>query len=287
MKKKLLDLREKLPRNFVAMLRAVSLTQQELGNSGFVIGATARDLILSYGYNIKVRRATNDVDIGVTVRSWSQYEQLRKVLIGSGKFTETRIEQRLIWNAENKITLDIVPFGEIESPEGFVAFPPDGAFVMTTHGFSEAAEDTIEVQLADDLTVKVASLAGLGLLKLVSWSDRPSERERDVQDVWFIIINYLDCGNEERLFAENSKHFDLVEDFDVELTGAKLFGRDVAKLLNDKTKQILQNALSEADLNAGIYKLTAIISRFTRILEPDDESIITVWRAFKEELFRK
>lgn len=286
MKKKLLDLREKLPRNLVEMLRAVSLIQQELGLAGFVIGATARDLILSYGYNIEVRRATNDVDIGVAVGSWSEYEQLRQALIGSEKFIETGIEQRLIWKAESRITLDLVPFGKIESPAGQVAFPPDGAFVMTTHGFGEAAKDSIEAQLANDLTIKVASLAGLGLLKLVSWSDRPQERTRDAQDVWFIIKNYLDAGNKERLFAEDSEHFDLVEDFDVELTGAKLFGRDVAALLSDNTKRILQNALSEEDMNVGIYKLTAIISRFTKNLEPDDESIITVWRAFREELLR-
>ncbi len=172
MKMKLLDLREKLPANFIEMLRAISSISQELGISCFVIGATARDLILSYGYNIKTNRATKDVDIGVAVPDWSSYEQLRKAFLQSGNFIETRIEQRLIWNTEVKIVLDIVPFGEIESPKGQVAFPPDGAFVMTTHGFSEAEKHTIEVILTDDLTVKVVSLAGLGLLKLVSWVDR-------------------------------------------------------------------------------------------------------------------
>lgn len=286
MKMKLLDLREKLPANLIEMLRAVSSISHELGISCFVIGATARDLILNYGYNIKTQRATKDVDIGVAVSDWSSYEQLRKAFLQSGSFIETRIEQRLIWNAQGRIILDIVPYGAIESPKGQVAFPPDGAFVMTTHGFSEAEKQTIEIMLADDLTVKVVSLAGLGLLKLVSWVDRPYERERDAQDLWFIMKNYLDAGNEERLFAENSQHLDLLENFDVELTGAKLFGRDVAELLNDETRQILQKALSEENMNAGIYKLTAIVSRFTDQLEPDDEKIAAVWRVFREELFR-
>lgn len=286
MKMKLLDLREKLPANLIEMLRAVSSIPHELGISCFVIGATARDLILSYGYNIKTNRATKDVDIGVAVSDWSNYEQIRQAFLQSGNFIETRIEQRLIWIAEDRIVLDIVPFGTIESPKGQVAFPPDGAFVMTTHGFREAEKDTIKVRLDDDLTIKVVSLAGLGLLKLVSWVDRPHERERDAQDLWFVMKNYLDAGNEERLFAENSQHLDLLENFDVELTGAKLFGRDVAELLNDETRQILQKALSEEDMNAGIYKLTAIVSRFTHQLEPDDERIITVWRVFRGELLR-
>lgn len=285
MKLKLLDLREKLPANLIEMLRAVSSVSQELGISSFVIGATARDLILSFGFNIKTNRATKDVDIGVAVPDWSSYEQLRHSFLQSGNFIETRIEQRLIWNAEKgRIILDIVPFGAIESPKGQVVFPPDGAFVMTTHGFSEAEKQTIEVILTDNLTVKVVSLAGLGLLKLVSWVDRPYERERDAQDLWFVMKNYLDAGNEERIFAENSRHLDLLENFDVELTGARLFGRDVAELLKDETRQILQKALSEDDMNGGIYQLTAIISRFTHRLEPDDESIITVWRVFREEL---
>lgn len=287
MNMKLLDLREKLPANLIEMLRAVSSISQELGISCFVIGATARDLILTYGYNIKTNRATKDVDIGVAVSDWSSYEQLRKAFLQSGNFIETRIEQRLIWtNAEGRIILDIVPYGAIESPKGQVAFPPDGAFVMTTHGFSEAERHTIEVILTGDLTVSVVSLAGLGLLKLVSWVDRPFERERDAQDLWFVMKNYLDAGNEERLFAENSRHLDLLLDFDVELTGARLFGRDVAELLNEDTRQILQKALSEEDINAGIYRLTAIASRFTYRLEPDDEHIITVWRVFREELLR-
>jgi predicted nucleotidyltransferase len=285
MKMKLLDLREKLPANLIEMLRAVSSVSQELGISYFVIGATARDLILNCGYDIEVRRATRDVDIGVAVRSWSEYEQLRKALTDSGKFINTNIEQRLIW-VENRITLDLVPFGEIESPKGFVAFPPDGAFIMTTHGFTEAQKNTIVVLLDEALTIRVVSLAGLGLLKLVSWSDRPFERERDVQDLWFIIKNYLDAGNEERLFQPESREYiDLVENFDFELTGARLFGRDIAKLLNENTKLILQAALSEENENTGIYKLTAIISRFSNRLEPDDEKIISIWRAFRNELF--
>ncbi|HRH40240.1 MAG TPA: nucleotidyl transferase AbiEii/AbiGii toxin family protein [Pyrinomonadaceae bacterium] len=286
MKMKLLDLREKLPADLIEMLRAIASISQELGISCFVIGATARDLILSYGYNIKTQRATKDVDIGVAVSDWSSYEQLRQAFVQSGSFIETRIEQRLIWIGQGRVILDIVPYGAIESPKGQVAFPPDGAFVMTTHGFSEAEKQTIEIMLADDLTVKVVSLAGLGLLKLVSWADRPYERERDVQDLWFILKNYLDAGNEERIFAENSSHLDLLENFDVELTGAKLFGRDVAKLLNDETRRILQKALSEEDMNAGIYRMTAIVSRFTYQLEPDDERIITVWRVFRGELLR-
>lgn len=284
MKRKLLDLTGKLPPNLVEMLEIVSRFSLKFGVSHFIIGATARDLILHYGHRIAIRRATKDVDIGVAVRDWNEYERLREAFLESKNFRETRIEQRLIWNREDSIILDLVPFGQIESPKGKVAFPPDGAFVMTTHGFTEAEKDAVEVQLTDSLTIKVVSLAGLGLLKFISWMDRPNERERDVQDIWLVMKNYLDAGNEERIFDPESEHFDLIEDFDVELTGAKLFGRDMRKLLDENTGQLLQKALSEDNLNDRIYRLTAIINRSSRNFEPDDEREITVWRAFREEL---
>jgi predicted nucleotidyltransferase len=43
---------------------------------------------------------------------------------------------------------------------------------MGTIGFREAYDNSIEVSIDGDLIVKVASLAGLALMKIVAWDDR-------------------------------------------------------------------------------------------------------------------
>jgi predicted nucleotidyltransferase len=43
----------------------------------FVVGAFARDLILNMAHGIEVKRATEDIDCGIQVKSWEQLERLQ------------------------------------------------------------------------------------------------------------------------------------------------------------------------------------------------------------------
>lgn len=63
---------------------------------------------------------------------------------------------------------------------------------MSTTGFPEAYANSFEVSLAHDLIVKVASLAGLALMKIVAWDER--HFERDAEDLALIMRHYLDAG---------------------------------------------------------------------------------------------
>ena len=84
---------------------------------------------------------------------------------------------------------------------------------MTTVGFREAYDNSIDVRISDDLTVKVASLAGLALMKITAWDDR--RFERDAQDLGLILKDYLDARNQDRVFSEQGDCFELLnEDFD-------------------------------------------------------------------------
>lgn len=124
----------------------------------FIVGAQARDLLLQYAYDLPVRRATNDIDFGIVVASWDEFTKLRDALIASEKFQSHKtMRQRLVH--ESGLLIDLVPFGDLEKPSGQIAWPPDFSVVMTTVGFREAYDNSIDVRIADDLTVKVASLA--------------------------------------------------------------------------------------------------------------------------------
>lgn len=285
MRNTLLKLQKKIPKNISEVLRLVFQTAQELNIQAFVIGATARDLIFEYVHQAEIQRATVDVDFAVAVGSWDEYEKLRKSLIETGKFkNDNGVEQRIWWKSEPyEMKIDLVPYGEIESPAGEIAFPPDEDFVMNTSGFAEAFESSLNLKINDDLTIKVVSLAGLALLKFIAYNDRPQERRRDLQDIFFIAENYLEADNEKRLFDENATDADLLrdEDFDYRTCGARLLGRDIVPILNEQTQKIVLKILSDNEEGGKLQNFADVIYRSS--LQDDEryDAILELLRQLK------
>lgn len=243
-----LDLSSKVPKEHVDVIHRVVRTAAHRGLTNlFIVGAQARDLILQYAHDVPVRRATNDIDFGIVVETWEEFAQLRDNLIGNEGFqAHPHQQQRLIHNEGAMI--DLVPFGNLEQEKGLIAWPPDFAVEMSTIGFREAYANSIDVRLAFDLVVKVASLAGLALLKIVAWSDR--RFERDAQDFGLIMRNYLDAGNRERLYGDFGDCSDLLtdEDFDYDKASARILGRDLGRILTKESRAVIEESLSEAEI---------------------------------------
>jgi predicted nucleotidyltransferase len=127
---------------------------------------------------------------------------------------------------------------------------------MSTAGFEEAyqAAQLVRVRAHPPLDILVASLAGLVILKIIAWADRASERDRDAYDLAFIMENYLDADNYERLMEE---HHDLVnaEDFDYARAGCRLLGRDIGSIARPETRARIQGALQSEIAEEGRYRL--------------------------------
>lgn len=70
-------------------LRAIHQEASLLGIRFFVVGATARDLLLSHCHAIRSARMTADLDIGVEVADWEQFRQLPEALVATGWFVRT------------------------------------------------------------------------------------------------------------------------------------------------------------------------------------------------------
>ena len=75
---------------------------------------------------------------------------------------------------------------------------------MSVTGFRECFQHAVQVKISDKpkLTINVVNLVGLAILKLISWDENSVRRQKDASDLIFIIKNYLDAGNLERLFEE-------------------------------------------------------------------------------------
>jgi predicted nucleotidyltransferase len=70
-----------------ALLSHVDRVAGELGLAYFVGGAFARDLILVHVHGFNVPRPTRDVDIGIAVRNWEDFDQVIERLTRSGEFS--------------------------------------------------------------------------------------------------------------------------------------------------------------------------------------------------------
>jgi len=142
-------------------------------------------------------------------------------------------------------TIDIIPFGEISLDSASIKWPDKEAKEMSVIGCEECFQDSesVRIQSNPPLDIKIASTRGLILMKLISWKDGFPSRSRDALDILYIIKNYIEAGNMDRL---QSEHSDLVDDqFDFELTGAILLGRDFANLANHSTLETLKIILIE------------------------------------------
>jgi predicted nucleotidyltransferase len=239
---------------FRELIRATSA--QDI--SFFVVGAFARDIIMM-AHGIAIKRATEDVDFGIQVKSWEQFQQLKDSLINTKQFKPDKKQQQRI-KYRDLVEVDIVPFGSIEK-DGAITWPAEET-VMITLGFDEAYKDTILARLAEDIEIRICSLAGLTLMKLIAWNDRRARYRKDAEDLGFIMSTYLDAGNRDRILGEEAEQGDLLTaDFDYFLAGARLLGRDVARLLTDRSYAPIMKILDEQTGERNQYPLVEAMLR--------------------------
>jgi predicted nucleotidyltransferase len=118
---------------------------------------------------------------------------------------------------------------------------------MSVVGLEQAYKAAAIVRLSVDppLEVKVSSLPGLVVLKLVAWDEKYPERDNDAQDILLIMQEYekargMDLYKEEpELLRE--------EEYDHTLVGIRLLGRDIAALADETTLRAVLGILENEE----------------------------------------
>jgi predicted nucleotidyltransferase len=77
-------------------------------------------------------------------------------------------------------------------------------------------------------------LPGLAVLKLFAWLDRGDEDSKDAQDLVTLFRHYVDAGNFDRLYGDEIGLLEVV-DYDLNLAGPRLLGRDVRMMATPQT----------------------------------------------------
>ncbi len=222
------------------VLRQVDRVAREIALDYFVVGAMARDILLENVFGLDASRATGDVDLGVAVEGWPQFEAIKAHLVETGTFVPDEGKaQRLYYRAASQgedYPLDLIPFGGVEQPKNEIAWPPDRSVVMNVAGYGEALVSAVPVEVEPGFIVRVASLPGLAILKIVAWADRGTGDSRDAIDLATLLRRYGAAGNEDRLYGAEIGVLAVVN-YDLDLAGARLLGMDAGRIAAHATRE--------------------------------------------------
>ncbi|MCK5349019.1 MAG: nucleotidyl transferase AbiEii/AbiGii toxin family protein, partial [Desulfobacula sp.] len=103
-----LDISGKISPEHVKAISEIKKVADALGIKFFVIGATARNFVLSCLYGIKAPRMTLDIDFGIEIKNWESYAKIEEELMRSGRFKQLKEKHRFVFD---DTMIDIIPFG--------------------------------------------------------------------------------------------------------------------------------------------------------------------------------
>ena len=201
----------------------------------YVIGATARDIVLTAIHEQDAKRSTADLDIAIAIPNWEDFESIEEDLCKIEGFKKDEKQwQRFIY--KDIYLLDIVPFGGVANEDSTIYWPPEEEVAMSVAGFSEATKDILEVDIDNEFSVKVVPLPGIFLLKLNAFKDRHLENNKDADDMAYIISCYLEINQDRAI----ESHFDIYEadNFTTFIAGAILLGRDIKRILSESPQAL-------------------------------------------------
>ncbi|MBM3700663.1 MAG: hypothetical protein FJW68_07135 [Actinobacteria bacterium] len=264
MKNILIDISGKIDNSYIEPLIEIKNSAEGLNMQFFVIGAFARDIIMEYFHRIKAPRMTMDIDLGIRISNWNQFDSLITKLESSGKFKKTREKQRIIY--KDKVIIDLVPFGNISNKDEKISWPPENEITMSVLGFNEIYNNSTIVRLKNNppLELKIPTLPGLAVLKLLSWSDNYPDRSKDAEDLFFILINYEYTGIENKLYESELSILES-EGFDNQAAGIILLGREMKIISSKKTVKCIREVLNNETSENSNYNLIRDISINSKI----------------------
>ena len=274
-----LDISGKIGKIHIEAISEIKKIADSLEIPFFIVGASARDFILEHLYNIKATRGTTDIDFGMKVESWDKFKELKTTLLNSGKFQKGAEKQRFVYKS---VLIDIVPFGDISGNGNEITWPPEYETIMSVLGFNEVYNFSTTIKLSKNpiLEVRIPTLPGLAVLKMLSWEEKYPERSRDAEDLLFIMNKYEYAGNFDRLYGSEIKLLES-EGYDNRIAGVRLLGKDIAKIVDPDTLDYIKRIVTEETKDDSKFKLAL------QMIGPNDDfnDVLNLLRKLKEGIF--
>jgi len=130
-----------------ALAAAEGLSAREV----MVVGAGCRDILHGALGHSFATAATRDLDLGLALTSWDAYRALAAAFPRIG---DTGIRFQIA-----DVNVDLLPFDEIEDPQGVVE-PPARRETLSVWAFEEIFAASLPLVLSSSLTVRIPTVAG-------------------------------------------------------------------------------------------------------------------------------
>ena len=260
----------------VELLKKLTDSFNRMGREFYVIGATARDIIIRQLIGTTSGRRTKDLDIAIAIPDWSVFDEIKEVLVADGFKKSTDMHQRFYYG---EYELDIVPYGVAKKDDN-IYWPPEEEIAMSVKGFDEVLSKAITVNIDDEFDIRIASLHGLFLLKFNAWLDRNIETSKDAEDMSFILSNYFMANLDRNVYTEV---YDW-ENFDEYIVGGYWLAHDLLLLLTKEQIVYYRGCIEKELENEDESRL------FNQILEHSYgltyETVKGAWRTIAD-VFKK
>ncbi len=250
-----------------SVIREVKNAVTDLGLDAFLVGATARIILLENVFGLQTGRATRDIDFAFAVENWDQFQAIKNRLTSASTFEEAgRVAQRLIYkpaSGNHRFVVDLIPFGGLESSQNTIAWPPDMSIMMNVAGYRDAHASAVPVEVEPGIVISIASIPGIAILKLFAWVDRGQENPKDAIDLVTLLRQYNEAGNQDRVYEDAIAALENVG-YDIELAGAWLLGSDAFAMSSPETRGQLNSMFAEPSV------MERLVTDMSRALQTRD-----------------
>lgn len=209
-----------------------------------LVGAGCRDVLhAAFGHTFPAR-ATTDTDLGIAVSDWTISRQIeaRFPRLGSNG-----IRYRIAG-----IAVDIIPFGEVEDPEG-ISTPAARGEELVVFGFRDVYKRSLPLLLPSGRVIRLPQPAGYVALKMRSWLDRSLSygHDKDAKDLALAAFWYQSASEIEDRLYESDGGFEVLREheMDVDVAAVRLLGMDVADQLSPSNRRDLAQRWASRDLD--------------------------------------
>ena len=274
-----LDISHKVDPEHRSAIQQIKEMLDELGVKFFIVGASARDFVLEYLHEIRAPRRTMDIDFAVRVENWGAYEKIEKVLSEAQGFEKSKqIKQRFEYG---ETIIDIVPFGKVSDDQDLIFWPPEHTIMMNVLGFEDAYNYSTPIIISKEpfLEITVPTIPGMVIMKLLSWNNSFPERQKDAQDLYFLLLKYKYTDIIDRLFIDNKELLES-EDFNDEIASIRILGQDIAKICGPRTLNEIIKILDKETAKDSEFRLVIHIME----QKYDFEDIMTRLQKLKQGL---
>jgi predicted nucleotidyltransferase len=215
-----------LTKNQIEDIREIRDLCAEFNADFVIIGAIAYKL-----YFPDEDRFTADIDAVIALDS-DEFVEFARRLEGFGWKRAPNLEHR--WRSQRGSYFDLLPAGpQLRRAKQIIW--PKSQFVMNLVGFDHVFARSVSHSIAQDLSIKTIPPVVLALTKIVSFTDDPYRRAKDLTDIRSLVARYEE--DSDRIFDEVVFEARLS---DIGLANAFLLGLDLAQICTPEEMDIVQ-----------------------------------------------